>query len=101
MLTKCENKGEDMVDILQYTHRYVPKVLDEVFVLILFGGDQLTRERAYHAQDAKLQSSTLIRKLLGIIPKCEDWHARTYFYQVCNAEHCVHSVVLIDYNNYL
>ena len=90
-----------MVGILQYTHQYVSTVSDEVFVPILFGGDQLTRERAYHAQHAKLQSSTPIRKLLGIVPKCEDWHARTSFYQVYNAEHCVHSVVLTDYNNYL
>lgn len=51
VLTKCENKGEDMVDILHYAHRYVAKVSDEVYVPILFGGDQLTRERAYHAQE--------------------------------------------------
>ena len=82
VLTKCENKGEDMVDILHYMHRYVPTVSDEVFVPVFFGGDQLTRERAYHAQDAKLQSSTPLRKLLGLVPKCEDWHARTSFYQV-------------------
>lgn len=71
-----------MVDILHYIHRYVPMVSDEVFVPALFGGDQLTRERAYHAQDAKLQSPTPIRKLLGLGSKCEDWHARTSFYQV-------------------
>lgn len=71
-----------MVDIFHYMHRYVPTVSDEVFVPVLFGGDQLTRERAYHAQDAKLQSSTPICKLLGLVPKCEDWHARTSFYQV-------------------
>ena len=89
VLTKCENKGEDMVDILHYTHRYVPTVSDEVFVPVLFGGDQLTRERAYHAQDAKLQSPTPIRKLLGLVPKCEDWHARTSFYQVSVMENSI------------
>ena len=68
--------------MLHYAHRYVAKVSDEVYVPILFGGDQLTRERTYHAQDAKLQSPTPIRKLLGLVPKCEDWHARTSFYQV-------------------
>jgi hypothetical protein len=65
-----------MVDILHYAHHYVPTKY-----LCLFS-DQLTRERGYHAQDAKLQSPTPIRKLLGLVPKCEDWHARTSFYQV-------------------
>ena len=71
-----------MTSFIIIMHRYVPTVSDKVFVPVLFGGDQLTRERAYHAQDAKLQSSTPICKLLGLVPKCEDWHARTSFYQV-------------------
>ena len=83
-----------MVDILHYTHRYVPTVSEEVFVPILFGVDQLTRERAYHAQDAKLQSPTLTRKLLGLVPKCEDWHARTSFYQV-SVKNCIGAFELL------
>ena len=40
---------EDMVDIVHHTHSYVPSISENVFV-ILFGGDQLTSERAYHVQ---------------------------------------------------
>lgn len=48
-----------------------------------FGGDQLTRERAYHAQDTKLQSKDPKSRLVGLVPKVEDWHTRVTFYQVC------------------
>ena len=39
---------------------------------IFFGGDQLTRERAIHAQKRNVQSKTSLGRLQGIIPKCED-----------------------------
>ena len=49
---------------------------------IYFGGDQLTHERAYHAQDAKLQSKDAKGRLIGLVPKMEDWHTHVVFYQV-------------------
>lgn len=79
-----------MVDFLHYTHRYVPTVSVEVFVPVLFSGDQLTRERAYHAQNAKLQSPTPIRKL---VPKCEDWHAGTSVSVVENSKVAFESLI--------
>lgn len=83
MLNKCENKGDDMIDILQYIHdRYVPHLSETVYIPTLFGGDQLTRERAFHSQDSKLQSSTPMKRLLGVVPECEDWHAKNSYYQV-------------------
>ena len=46
-----------MIDILDYAHQYVPSTEDgKVLERIFFGGDQLTVERATHAQDARLQS---------------------------------------------
>lgn len=82
MITKCENKSEDMIDILEHIQQYSPKSEDGRIYPIFFGGDQLTRERASAAQEAKLQSSTTQRKLKGVIPKSEDWHTLVCFYQV-------------------
>ena len=83
VLAKCKQKGEDMVDIMEFIKQYIPRVSDGSFLPLLFGGDQVTRERASHAQDTKLQSAHPMKRLLGLIPKVEDWHARVVFNQVC------------------
>jgi len=83
VITKCEKAGDDMIDILFHIHKYVPTTENGDFVPIFFGGDQLTRERAGGAQDARLQASDPLGRLQGIIPKTEDWHALMTFYQVC------------------
>ena len=80
---KREQSGEDMVDIMAHLHKYVPKNAAGKFYPIIFGGDQLTKERATGAQDAKLQSTEQHEKLKGLIPVVEDWHAWMTFYQVC------------------
>lgn len=71
-----------MVDIMTYMQQYVPVTKKGTVYPILFGGDQLTRERAHNAKDAKLQSANSLKKLQGIIPKVEDWHTRFTYYQV-------------------
>ena len=81
VLMKLEQKGDDMIDILMHTHKYVPQKPGE-FAQIYFGGDQLTRERAGGAIDAQLQALTPHDQLRGVIPKIEDWHALVCFYQV-------------------
>ena len=79
---KSEQETEGMVDIMEHIQRYAPVTSSGTIHPLLFGGDQLTRERAYNAKDAKLQSANPLKKLQGIIPKVEDWHARFTFYQV-------------------
>lgn len=79
---KSENKAEDMVDIIQYVQQYIPVSNKRKVAPIFFRGDQLTRERAYHAQEAKAQSGTVLGRLQGVIPKVEDWHTLVTFYQV-------------------
>ena len=82
VLKKNENKTEDMIDILDHIqHRYVPFVGGHTKFIFL-GGDQLTREHAVHAQDAKAQSNGTRKRLKGVIPKSEDWHALMCFHQV-------------------
>lgn len=70
------------MDILQHIHQYVPTFDSGKQYPVFFYGDQLTRERASGAQDAKLQSDEESRKLRGVIPEAADWHALVTFYQV-------------------
>ena len=42
----------------------------------------MTVESATGTQQAKLQSQDLMKRLQGVIPKAEDWHALVVFYQV-------------------
>ena len=92
---KDENKGNEMVDIMSHLHQYVPAisstqevtistgetVLEERTVLhpILVGGDQLTVARARAAIKCKVNSQTAVKKLTGIVPVVEDWHAKANF----------------------
>lgn len=82
VLMKREQTGEDMVDIMMHLHKYVPTKAAGEFYPIFFGGDQITKERATCAQDAKLQSTEQHQKLRGLTPVVEDWHAWMTFYQV-------------------
>ena len=81
---KSEQETEGMVDILEYvTDRYVLTDSKGSLYCTFFGGDQLTREKAHHAIDAKLQSEDPVKRFRGIVPKIEDWHARVTYNQVC------------------
>ena len=80
-LTKNENKTEEMIEIMETLHKYVPRSengLKEVFL----GGDQLTCEGVRSAKMACLQAPDAVQRLEGLLPKVEDWHALQAFYQV-------------------
>ena len=110
ILLKNENKAADMVYILTSLHKYVPvreymrevsiprltvvvRKPEAVFSKILFGGDQLTAARARGAMTAMSNASTACKRLEGLIPVIEDWHAQVafldviwkYFYKVSSA----------------
>ena len=91
LLFKNENTTEDMIEILDHIHKYVPvenivadKGVVNSFVLsqIFLGGDQLTEERAKNAQNGRADGETKFERLEGIIPKIEDWHTGRILYQV-------------------
>ena len=93
---KAENKTEDMIDILQHIQQYTPVSPQGKILTIFFGGDQLTRERASSARIAKMQSKDQLKRLQGIIPKSEDWHALVCFYQVQRIQlHDAHSIFVL------
>lgn len=62
---KSEQETEGMVD-MDYIQRYVAVTTSGAIHPLLFGGDQLTRERAHNAKDAKLQSTDPLKP--GIRP---------------------------------
>ena len=97
VLTKSEQLGDDMIDILTFVHKYVPRKPNGDLISIFFGGDQLTRERAGGAQDARLQAPDSERRLQGVKPKIEDWHALVTFYQVHVHVHQLHRRILRSY----
>lgn len=86
VILKNENKLEEMVQIMQHVHQYVPKQSFEetyihenftvqipraVFHQLLFRGDQLTAKRGRGAKKAKINSVDPSRWLDGLIPKAE------------------------------
>ena len=51
-------------------------VMEDTFHQILFGGDQLTRARAYGSQQLRSGGDRAKIRLEGVIPVVEDWHAK-------------------------
>lgn len=93
VLAKSEQRGEDMVDILQHIHQYVPRLASGEHYPTFFDGDQVTRERASGAQDTKLQADEEAQNLKGVIAQAADWHTLVTFYQVITlcAYICIYS----------
>lgn len=96
-----------MTDILAHLHQYVPvksdedevvdpddgetiKVVVDHFHHILFGGDQLTAERATGAKRSKSNECRGLDQLEGLVPVIEDWHAKVCFLKVCVLHHHIH-----------
>ena len=49
---------------------------------VIFGGDQLTEERARNVQLASSDSADTLERLQGVWPENEDWHATRIAYKV-------------------
>lgn len=81
-----------MVEILKMVNtKYVPTIKiqneleDEEDIIkerIMFGGDQLTVERAIGAMAAVMDADTPYKQLKGIIPVVEDFHCEMNILQV-------------------
>jgi hypothetical protein len=87
VLRKNEQYEEDMIEILEWLHRYVPGNSDEddatnTPVKVLNGGDYLTHERHKSAQSAMQDSRTPSTQLLGLVSKFEDFHTQCEWIKV-------------------
>lgn len=96
-----ENKGDEMIQILQHLQQYIPEkeYEDELCVpnqqelikttkvlqhKILLGGDQLTVARVRGAQTAMCNGIDAVKRLEGFIPVIQDWHAKVVLLEVCH-----------------
>ena len=101
-----ENKGDDMIKILQHLQRYVPaKEIEEDFYIpseqtsvkrpivlqhkLLLGDDQLTVARTRGAQMAMCNAKTAEKRLEGFIPTIQDWHTKVVLTEVSSYVLCV------------
>ena len=87
VLRKNEQYEEDMIDILQRLHPYVPGHSDDDDankkpIKVLSGGDYLTFERHKEAQSAMQDARTPSARLEGLIPKTEDFHTQAEWVKV-------------------
>ena len=49
---------------------------------VIFGGDQLTEDRARNVQLARSDSADTLERQQGVWPENEDWHATRIAYKV-------------------
>ena len=92
LIAKNENLNEDMVDILDHLQHVYVKMAEKKLAsgrtekvpveTSFFGGHQLTEERARNVQLARSYGSTTEKRLEGVWPKNEDWHAIRTAYKV-------------------
>ena len=104
VLLKSENNYDDMIDIMDHLHKYVPSfhTTEDVtfqstgenavahrvhFHPLIFGGDQLTVKRARGGQKIRSNSKTEDHKLGGLVPVAEDWHAKVVLLEVRHPYH--------------
>ena len=80
VLLKNEQYNDQMVDICQFLHRYVPRhdsneeESSQRPIKVLSGGDYLTFERHKSAQASMANGRTPSSRLEGLIPKMEEFH---------------------------
>ena len=108
IIMKNENIVAEMIEIMDEAQTYVPfediervdettneKYSSHLVHKIVFGGDQLTRKRAETAIKCRKNSSSPKMRLDGLLPVCEDWHAKKVLLEVCvlcNSVFCMYYI---------
>ena len=99
VLNKSEMKYDDMIEIMEHVHQYVPTNTETVEIDLptiddklkvtktnvhttVFAGDLLTAKRARGSQKIRSNSITPTEQISGLLPSSEDWHARLCLLQV-------------------
>ena len=75
-----ESSGEGMAEILKFMHRYIHE--GNASEEVVFGGDQLTCERAVGVQRLRKTSIDKKEHLAEVLPTAEDWHTKMTFLTV-------------------
>ena len=74
-----ESTSDGIIDIMEYLHQYVPGHNKEGPVKILSGGDLLTAEREFNAQQDLRDFDKFSDRLHGLVPNIEDMHTYANF----------------------
>ena len=86
LLDKSENKSDDMISIMQHIHEhYVAHTMDAKPIVVeqkVFGGDVLTTERTFSAQQAMKNAKNDYLDLSGVVPRPEGLHRMMNFLMV-------------------
>ncbi|KAH3697510.1 hypothetical protein DPMN_085012 [Dreissena polymorpha] len=83
LIDASENSSQGMIKILQNVHDLaVPHSSDTILQKVVFGGDVLTNERAFAAQEAMQNCQSKFASLAGIIHRPEGLHTEFNFLQV-------------------
>lgn len=69
-----EASNEGMVEIMKFVHQYIHE--GNAGEKAVFGGDQLTCERATGVQRLRKTSIDKDERLQDILPTAEDWHTK-------------------------
>lgn len=103
VILKNENVLNEMIDIVDVLHKYIPKTTStqtfnhcardgrakaitvniDHFNHILVGGDQLTVSRFHGSQGILHNCDNGGERGEGLIPVIEDWHTKMCFMKVC------------------
>lgn len=65
------------------------ELFEDRFHYLLFGGDQLTVERATGSKNHNVNEWRGIDRLEGLIPVVEDWHAKVCLLKVNSMQLCI------------
>lgn len=93
IIPKNENKGDEMVDIMDTIHTYVPMIETSQQVVvpslnesvevhkarsfpIILHGDYLTACRGRGAKKVKINADSPSHRLEGLVPAAADWHTK-------------------------
>ena len=80
LIEASENSSQGMIHILQKVHELaVPHVDGKLEQKVVFGGDVLTNERAFSAQQAMQNNNTEYDCLLGTVHRPEGLHREFNF----------------------
>lgn len=111
IIDKNENHVAEMMKIMAEMQKYVPcekqkivyehngtqaEIEDMVVHPVLFGGDQLTVQRARAAQIACANETLATERLEGLVPVFEDWHTKMTLLTVSH-----HSILIYTYQSIL
>ncbi|XP_038062978.1 uncharacterized protein LOC119733651 [Patiria miniata] len=81
VIEKDESKTDEMIEILDTLHKYVPRNERDGPGTLILHGDGLSCERVKDAQNARINGATQWAQLTGLQPCVQEWHKQVIILQ--------------------